>query len=332
MIQILKHRSPVNVGLLLIFGILIKLPVFLHPHPLVATQNDEELFHQLVQWINGSNSAPTIAATIAFVLLFAQAFMVNYAINQYRMVTRPNDFPAMAYLLITSLLPEWNYLSSPLITSTLIIWCFLLLFRLYNKQNTRGEVYNIGLITGISSFIYFPSATFIICFLLGILILKAVRLREVVLLLLGALTPYYFFAAWLFLSDSFTLQNFLPHLEVAVPDVKSTIYLALAMILLAIPFLVGGFFVQSILHKMLIQVRKNWTIILLYLLLAFFVPFVNSSYSSFSNWILLAAPFSAFHAAAYFYPRRQWFPLTIFLLTTAFVIYQQYFTTVWQAG
>lgn len=306
--------------------------MFLWPQPVAATKNDEELYHYLIRWINDFANGATIAAVMAFILLIVQAFLVNHLINKYRMITRPNDFTAMAYLLITSLLPEWNYLSSPLITSTLMIGCLLLLFRLYNKQNTRGEVYNIGLITGISSFIYFPSASFITCFLLGILILKAVRLREVILLLLGAITPYYFFAAWLYLSDQLSLENFLPHLDVSVPDVKSTIYLAIGLSLLAIPFLVGGFYVQSFLHKMLIQVRKNWTLVLLYLLLAFFVPFVNSSYTSFSNWILLVAPFAAFHGAAYFYPQKNGFPLTIFLLTIAFVIYQQYFTSIWQSS
>lgn len=328
MIQFLKQKSPANLIILFFFGIAIKLPLFLYPQPVQATSNDENIFHHLVHWLNSFGSPGTLAAILAYILLFVQAMLLSQIMNEYRMMARQNHFSAMAYLLITSLLPEWNHLSSPLITCTIILWCFLLLFRLYNRPGGNAAIFNIGLLTGICSYIYFPSASFVICFLMGLLILKPVRINEVILLLLGIATPYYFHAAWLFLSDQMTIPNFLPHISVSVPEVKSTVYLAVGMILLAIPFLAGGFFVQAHLHKMLIQVRKNWTILLLYLLLAFFVPFVNS-YTTFSNWVLLAAPFAAFHGAAYFYPQRNFFPNAIFLLTIGFIVYQQYFTSAW---
>jgi hypothetical protein len=304
------------------------MPLFIFPKTIVATENDEDLFHHLVNFINGAAGHSALTSMLAFLLLLIQAFMINYLVNEYRMMTRQNHLPAMAYLLITSLVPDWNYLSSPLISNTLIIWCFIKLFKLYNKANTKGDVFNIGLILGLSSYIYFPSAAFLICFLLGIMILKPFRLNEILLFLLGALTPYYFYGAYLFITGQFTVHNFVPNVSLGVPTVKSTIYLAISTFLLAIPFLVGGYYVQGHLHKMLIQVRKNWSIILLYLLLAFFVPFINT-YMTFSNWILLAAPFATFHAAAYFYPNRNWFPMAMFLLTAGFVVYQQYFTNLW---
>lgn len=328
MIGFLRQKSPFNVLLIFFFGIAIKFPLFLYPRRPEATANDEDLYHHLVNWINSFSGGAIIASIIAFALLLVQAFMLNYVTNEYRMMTKHNQLPAMAYLLITSLLPEWNYLSSPLISCTLVLICFLLLFRLYNKQNTKGEVFNIGLLIGISSYIYFPSASFLICFLIGILVLKPVRINEFILLLLGALTPYYFYGTYLFLSDRLTFNNFVPHLWVQVPVVKSSVFLAISIFLLAIPFLVGGYYVQSHLHKMLIQVRKNWTIVLLYLILAFFVPFVNT-YDTFSNWVLLAAPFAAFHAAAYFYPPKLTFPMILFVAAVGFIIYQQYFTAVW---
>jgi hypothetical protein len=182
---------------------------------------------------------------------------------------------------------------------------------------------------GISSYFYFPSASFLLCILLGLIILKPFRINEVVLLLMGCLTPYYFIAAYLFLNDQLSIANFFPHISLLVPIVKSNIWLALSILLLAIPFLIGGFFVQTHLHKMLIQVRKSWSILLLYLVLAFFIPFVNSN-SSFNNWILLIVPFSCFHASTYFYPARQWMPNVLFFLTIGYVLYLQYGTSLWQ--
>jgi hypothetical protein len=205
---------------------------------------------------------------------------------------------------------------------------FIYLFRQYNEANSRAQVFNIGLIAGLSSYIYFPSAAFVICLLLGLMILKPFRLNEIILFLLGCLTPYYFHAVYLYLVDVLTFKNFFPHLSIRVPEIRSNIWLAISTSLLTLPFLVGGFYVQQQLRKMLIQVRKNWSVMVLYLVMAFFVPFINSDVS-FHTWILVAAPFAAFHANAYFYPRKRWFPLFLFFVTTGYILYLQYQTDAW---
>jgi len=79
---------------------------------------------------------------------------------------------------------------------------------------------------------------------------------------------------------------------------------------------------------MLIQIRKGWSLILLYLLVAIFVPFVNTS-NTFENWVMAAAPFGAFHACTYFYPPKKLFPLVLFWISVAFVLFYQYYGPRW---
>lgn len=304
----------------------MKLPIFWYPKNITSSEYDGELYRWFIATLPADNAF--ITSIIAFGLLYIQSLMVNHLVNEYRMITRQNFLPAMAYLLITSLLPEWNYLSAPMVANTLVIAMFILLFRLYNTPNARAQVYNIGLLAGISSYIYFPSACFVICLLLGLMILKPFRLNEVALFLLGCLTPYYFYGIYLFLTDRLNFANFLPHVSVKVPVIKNSIWLAVSTLLLAIPFLIGGYYVQTHLRKMLIQARKNWSILLLYLVLAFLVPFVNSN-QSFSTWVVIAAPFAAFHACAYFYPPRKWFSMALFFITIGFIVFLQYQTPTW---
>lgn len=325
-----RQKSPGNLIVLLFLALFLKLPLFLWPKKITATQNDEDFFHWVINWISSPGTGNGfISSFIAFALLYIQALMVNYLVNEYRLMPRPTYLPAMAYLLITSLLPEWSFLSAPMVATTFIIWLFIKLFRLYNVENARGAIFNIGLLLGISSYFYFPSACFLLCILLGMVVLKPFRLNEVVLLLVGCLTPYYFMAAVLFLQDRLSMATFFPHLSFRIPTIKSNLWLAISILLLAVPFLAGGFFVQAHLHKMLIQVRKAWSVLLFYLLLAFFIPFVNSN-SSFSNWILLAVPFACFHASTYYYPAKKWIPNLLLLVTAGYVLYQQYGTGLWR--
>lgn len=330
MVSMFRQKSPGNIIVLLIFGLLLKMPLFLYPKQITATQNDEDYYHWLLNGINflGTNNA-FVCSLFSFLLLYVQALMINYLINEFRLITKQTYLPAMAYLLITTLLPEWNYLSSPLVATTLIIWIFIKLFRLYNMTVARGQIFNIGLLLGIASYIYFPSASFIICVLLGLIIIKPFRINEVFLFLMGCLTPYYFLGAYLFLTDKLSVVNFFPHVSVLVPEVKSNIWLAASTLLLTVPFLAGGYFIQTHLHKMLIQVRKAWSVLLLYLLLAFFVPFINGN-SSFSNWILVAAPFACFHSSTYYYPGKKWLPNVLFFVTIGYILYLQYGTTLWR--
>lgn len=327
MIAIFKQKSPGNVAILLIFGLLLKMPLFLYPKNISSAPIDGRLYQWLISLLPPKNAM--LCAVIAFALLYIQALMINYLLNAYKMIARASYLPAMSFLLITSLLPEWNFLSSPMLANTFIVWMFIHLFQLYSASNAKAQVYNIGLLAGITSYIYFPSAAFAVCILLGLLILKPFRFNEIFLFLIGALTPYYFHIVYLFLTDQFHFANFFPRISVKIPAIKNSIWLAAAILLLMIPFLVGGYYVQTHLRKMLIQVRKNWSILLLYLLLAFFVPFMDSN-QSFQTWILIAAPFAAFHACAYFYPVKRWLPLLLFFITIGFIVYQQYVLLTWQ--
>ena len=329
MIGIFKQKNPANIFLLLVFGVLIKLPMFLHPHIVSGKAGDGIFFTAILKLLEPTvKSTPSIYPFLAFGLLFLQAVMLTSFINKQRMMSRPTYFPGVAYMLITSLFAEWNYFSAPLIINTILLFVLSALFKIYSQQNAKGAIFNIGLSLGIASFIFFPSLTFIIWILLALAVMRPFKLNEWVLCIIGITTPFYFYAIYLFINDQWSWQNLWPHFSVNLPSVKQSAWLAGSAFLLAVPFLAGGYYVQDSLRKMLIQVRKGWTLLLLYLLGAIFIPFVNNS-NSFENWVMAAIPFAAFHACTYLYSTLKILPLLIFWLTVAFVLGYQYYGPGW---
>ena len=329
MIALFKQKSPANVAVLFIFGLLIKIPLFLYPVTLQATVADGGLYPWFTSLLGLTESGSTTSAFVAYLILYVQAVMLNHYVNEYRMTTHQTFLPAMAYLLITSLLPEWSYLSPQLVAATLIIWAFGKLFKLYNQQAAKGIVYNIGLIVGLSSFIFFPSAAFLVALSLGMAILKPFRLNELVLILIGALTPYYFYAVYLFLVDQLTLARIFPYINVGIPDLQLSAWLIIIAALLIVPFFIGSFLIRGHLRRMLIQVRKNWSILIFFLLIAIAIPFINAD-NRLHSWIFMAAPFAAFHSSAYLYPKKRWISLAIFFVTVAFILGMQYGSGMWK--
>lgn len=329
MTGIFKQKSPANIIILLVTGILVKLPMFQHPHVPVFKPGDGILFKWILDVLGPTgHQNPVFYPILAFSLLFVQAIVLTIFLNRFRMMTHSTWFPGMAYILITSLLPEWNYFSAPLLVNTILLIILAALFRTYNQPKAQGLIFNIGLGLGLSSFLFFPSITFLVWILVSLAIMRPFNLREWLLCLLGISTPFYFYAAYLLLNDQWSWNSLWPYLSLTLPMVKQTAWLAGSAFLLVVPFLTGGYYVQESLRRMLIQVRKGWSLILLYLLCALFIPFINNS-DNLENWVMVAIPLAAFHACTYLYSSYRIFPLLLFWLTLGFILGFQYYGHGW---
>jgi hypothetical protein len=329
LIGIFRQKTPANVIILLVFGLLLKLPMFLNPHLPVVQPKDGILFHAIVNYLlPAAKSWPGFFPAITYLLLFVQAITLSRIMNDHRMISHSNYLSGMAYLLITSFFPEWNYFTAPLLINTVLIWILGWLFRSYNQPSAKALIFNMGLAIGICSFIFFPTVAFILWIFMALMIMRPFRIDEWLLCLLGATVPYYFYGIYLFFTDQWSFQKLVPYLIFKPPALRQSIWLAAGSLLLMIPFLTGGYFVQDNLRRMLIQVRKNWSILLLYLLVAFFTPFLNTV-NDYENWVLAAVPFACFHACTYFYPQRKLFPLILFWVTVGFILFIQYYAHAW---
>lgn len=323
MTGIFRANNPLNTFLLLMYGILLKLVWFLHPQIPVIHNSDGFLFNNILTAIKPAFDAyPVSYSFISYFLLYTQAVNFNQVLINRHMMQKPNYLPAMSYLLITSFFSEWNILSAPLVINTLLIWVWASMSNLYNNKHPKTTLFNIGLLIGISSFFYLPSVAFFILILFALLITRPPKVAEWMITLIGIITPWYFLFSWLFLAErlySFHLPGFhfsYPHL--AQKYVESAAILFIIAITLA-----GGFLVQSNMGKQIVQVRKAWTLLFLYLIVALLIPFINST-DNFKYWILAVLPASAFVAAVFYYTRIRWVRMVLHVIMIGFIIYLQY--------
>jgi hypothetical protein len=323
-IGIFKQKNPGNILLLLLLGILIKLPMFLNPYVPAPGEDDGVLYAGILNLLQpAGHNLPRLYPILAFILMFTQAIVLTRFINNQRMMNRSSYLPGMSYLIITSLIPEWNYFSAPLLVNTILVFLFSAMFKTYLHYQPKGIVFNCGLALGLVSLIYFPAILFGIWILLALLLMRPFRLNEWALTILGLLTPYYFYAIYLFVSGSRAWEKLLGTFTIELPAVEQSLWLAGSTFLLTIPFLMGGYFVQDNLRRMLIQVRKGWSLFLLLLLVAVAVQFVNTG-PDLQNWVLLALPMAAFHGCMYLYASLRIIPNLLFWLALAFIIAYQY--------
>lgn len=309
---------------MLLYGVLLKLPIFLYPAVPQPQQIDGFLYKQtLIALQPIAKGLPVIYSIIAFILLYTQAIYFNKLVNDQRIMQRPNYLIGMSYLLITSLFMEWNVLSSPLIINSLLIWVWSKMSGLHSDQKPKATLFNIGVAIGVCTFFYFPSLAFAALIIFGLAITRPFKLAEWLMALLGIITPYYFLLAIVFLTDKWKTYSF-PRFTVINPVFNQSSWALVAIIIIILSAIVGIFYIQQNFRRQLIQARKSWNLIFLYLLVAFFVPFVNET-NSFEYWILCAVPLSALIAATFLYPARYWFPTVLHWLLVALVIIISYF-------
>ena len=324
MTGVFKSNNPYNTFLLLLYGLMLKMAIFIHPVIPVIQPTDGFLFKGILFQLSGvGKSLPIIYPFLTFLLLFTQAITFNSLVNDQRLMQKPNYLTAMGYLLITSLFAEWNVLSAPLIINSLLIWVWSRMGRLHNDQHPKTSLFNIGIAIGLASFFYFPSLAFAALVIFGLMLTRAFRLTEWVVALFGIITPYYFLLAYVFLTDNWHGFYF-PQVSFKLPHFNESRWALAAIIIVLFTCVIGFFFVQQNFRRQLVQARKSWNLIFLYLLIAVFIPFINASHS-FVYWILCAVPVAVIAAAGFLYPTKKWFPLALHWLMVAFVIAFSYF-------
>ena len=323
MVGIFKANNPFNTFILFIYGLLLKLCWFLHPVIPVPQQTDGFLFRELLlklELVGGY--FPVVYPLITYLLLFTQAITFNKLINDQKLMQRANYLPAMSYLLITSLFPEWNILTAPLLINTLLIWVWARMSNLYQSNHPKTTLFNIGMVIGLSTFFYFPSLAFAALIIFALLVTRPFNLAEWIISLLGIVTPLYFLVSLLYLFDKLVGYH-LPAFAVTYPRFNQSYWSLTAVALVLITFLIGAYFVQVNFRRQLVQVRKSWSLIMLYLVVAVFIPFINSTHT-FEYWILAAVPLSAFIGSMFLYSQKKWFTHTIHWMMVLFVVIINY--------
>lgn len=324
MTGIFKQKNPGNAFLLFIYALLLKFSIFLHPIRPILHREDNYLYRIVLNGLNSFfNGAPIFFSILTFLLLFTQATLFNRICNYQKILPKPNFLPGMSYILVTSLLPSWNYFSAPLLINSIMIWVFYRMTALYNNSRSDSAIFNIGVLTGIVTLLYLPAIAFLLLVFFALLTMRPFRIREWVMGLLGFTVPYYFLFIALFFTNQWSWKNIVPQIVFRLPGIPPTIWITGGIVLLIVPFMIGGYYVQANLNKMLIQVRKNWSLLLLYLLVGVIIILINHV-NFYENWIVTAAPFAAFHAAAYYYSTDKVLPRVIHWLSVVFILWMNY--------
>lgn len=310
MVALFKNRSPAAIVWLLILSIIVHSHFFVDTPAVHITNADGMLSTFLKHYNAVLASGPAVFIYHALVIL--QSLRLNHLFTDHRMYSKVNYMPAMVYILLTGVFIEWGSLTPALIVNTILIWFFAKTIRLYNTPNPKTLLFNIGLLTGVTIILYHPSALLIPVAFFALMILRPFVITEWLVLLMGIIFPFYLLASYLYLTDNIqSLKNYIPLWHINLPDVQNKIVFFITLAAIIIVLLTGLFYWQQENRRLLIQVRKNWVVLLAMFFVLLPLPFINKN-AGIESLILCIVPASPLIAKGFLAPKKNTIPALMF--------------------
>ncbi len=326
MLNIFRNYNPYSVIVLFLLALFLKMATLIHPEAVFVVNQNQILWLKLsgfFQTILGGS--PFLITFFAICNLFGQAIFLNQIGNRHHLFPKSNYLPALTYILVTSLFKDWNYLSAALISNWLLLFMLSSMLKLYATADSSKQIFNIGCFISLAAMLIFPNIFFIALLLLALGILRPFKAAEWMVALLGILTPFYFLAGILFLTDDLPMLKKAISIGFTIPkklDHPAVIIAAFSMLVLMIVF--GIYYLNNFMSRMLFQNKKWWWVILA----GFFISLVVGTFTvakGYSQWMAVLVPGSFIMANAWFEERKKWITTVLFYLFVAVVIFAQWF-------
>ncbi len=231
-------------------------------------------------------------------LVFLQALYVNALAMRHRLLPKPTFTPAFAYIVFAALFPEFRSISPPLLGNFLLLGALDAMLQFGKPTQPRRQIFNAGFLIGAASFVQFSYLFSGITLLVALLLLRPFHIGEYFSALLGLITPLYFVAGLMFLTDTLPMLRTWPFLHIQLPPwqpahkaVVSTLYALAGGLLLA-----GFFQLHQQMNRSVIYVRRSWGVLVSGLVVSVAMA-VFTSQPQLQSWLMMA-PFYALIVSA----------------------------------
>lgn len=320
--KIFKETSILSVFGALVFTILFHAHLLIKPIPISVNANQSVLGWLMHEYI--LRLKPFAINGLFLLILLAQAIRLNVLLNQYKLFNKNTFTVVFSYILLSSLLPFFMVFTEAFVINSLLIWIIIKCLRLYNNPTAKSLIFNIGVLSSLCVLLY-PPTTFVLGFcLIALAIIRPFRLTEWFIFLLGVLSVWYIGISILFLTDKMQLlPMFLPKIYLLTPLKQLQYWFWMSLSTLALLLMAGLNYWYTITNRMVIQIRKSWGVILLFLVLSWISIFFANPTTLINLWVC-CIPLACFIANFFLYTKRTWLVNTLIIISIVVIVYNNW--------
>ncbi|WP_419801818.1 DUF6427 family protein [Mucilaginibacter sp.] len=324
MIQVFRSSNPLNILWLAVLLFLTRFGGLIH-FPAHADASFTGLFSRLLIVPPAGNFTDTGNLFWSAILVLLQALWFNYIINENNLLGKPSFLPALLYVTVTALFTSFLMISAPLVCNFLLIWMLQKILDLYKTEEATSTAYDLGLLVGIGTLIYFPFIVLFLAIWIALLIFRPFNWHEWVSAIMGVLTIFFFLSVYYYCTDhTAAFHTFFLAFDADFPVIKTAWpYRFLVLVPLVLIFILSLFRLQSNFLKSMVVVRKTFQTLLFILLIVALACCIKTDFS-FSHFLLLAMPVAVFTAYYFLYAHKKWIYESLYLLLLIGILYFQF--------
>jgi len=190
LLKFFKGTSPAVILFIAIIFVAVWISAFLNTGDSVQNYGNEyymPLYSFLIRILDPGNlSAIILSFLIAVLILF---LIINFNTTIF-FINERTFLPAILYLLIVIIFPEYRMLNAALPASLLFMFALRRIMDGYNKQGVAYNFFDAGILISTGSLFYGNLIWFGTIVFIGIVIMRPVSFSEIAVSLLGLITPY----------------------------------------------------------------------------------------------------------------------------------------------
>ncbi len=289
LLKILKGTGPGVLFLIILTLILVWISPFLHPVSPVEIYYNERpmLLFGILRSTLEQNYTAGILFSMSLVLLIS--YILVYFNTSVFFIGERTYLPAFVYILLSGLIPVNQQLNPALPASLFLILAIMRIVESYRIQGTAFSFFDAGFLIATGSLFYANLIWYGALLLIGILNIRAVNLKEILLSLTGLATPFLLSIGVLYVTGNDIPMflddiraNLFSNLPAASPGRFSIISLAIVGFLI----LISAAYLFSVIGIKKIKSRKAFSIIIWSLIISGVLYFVLPSASIETAWII----------------------------------------------
>lgn len=327
MISVFRNFNPLNIFWLAVWLVVLRVCYLVRGPEQVEFILVESFARSLLPFTYGHALSLPVDMTLAAIIVFIQALLLNYLVNFYNLLSKPTFLPALMYITISGLFAPFLTLSPPLICNFLVIWMLYKLLSFYKSNDIKSTAYDLGMIVALGSIFYLPYIYFFVVIWIALLIFRPFDWRDWTAALMGYITIFFFLAMFYYLTDH--LHDFYKiwaPLGTRFPDRININYYNYLLLIPVIIILIlcllklrGNFFRSYIL------VRKTFQLLFFTFIIAGLAFYVKADFRL-NHFLLCAVPVAIFFSYYFLYATTRWFYETLYFLLFIGIIYFQFNT------
>lgn len=252
----LSNRAAVILLLPFIIGSYMVLGYITHPFRSESSIN--------LGFFGQIDSPSMLTAALSFLLVFLNAYLINFLFNKNEFYDRNMYMPSLLYVVLMSFYHSFYTMDGLLLAHSFLILCAMQLFRLKQGEDGRRAVFNASFFAGIAAIVHPPVILILPLLFLMVWSIRPFALRESLLLLAGFGVPLMYGGLYL----QWTNENIDLQLLKQVTNYKNDqLHFLVTTSIFFILFALGALGIQARLRKSSIRFKKLVRILWLYVLI-----------------------------------------------------------------